>query len=106
MEELDFVQLDSIVEFLVLLVIHQYRSTFVLSPLTQMHQYSICIALQAPLEAHKPETSFLRIAFLEPIYLPLVQILRLHHLISFPREAARRFLLLWLVLEGHRCSLE
>lgn len=104
--ELDFIQLDSIVEFLALLVIHRYRLTFVLSPLAQMHLYSICIALQVPLEAHKPETSSLRITFLEPIYLPLVQILRLHHLISSPREAAQRFLLLWLVLEGHRCSLE
>ena len=93
-EVLGFAQLDSIVAFLVLLVNHQYRLTFELSLLTQMHLYNIYIALWVPLEVHRPEISFLRTAFLEPIYIRLVQLLKHHHLIFSLLEAAQRFLLL------------
>ena len=44
-EALGSAQLDSIVAFLVLLVNHQYRLTFELSLLAQMHLYNIYIAL-------------------------------------------------------------
>ena len=93
-EALGSAQLDSIVVFLVLLVNHQFRLTFELSLFAQMHLYNIYIALQVPLEVHRLETSSLRTAFLEPIYLPLVQLLKHHHLIFSPQEAAQRFLLL------------